>query len=113
MKVKVSLLILSLLIMVSISSFFWLNSLVSAVENGHASQAQLKHISQLGIKSRLYLRLKAFSPDDNKWQAIAKVLAKTDGAIAFDLGKYYLENSLFRQAKLWFLQGFELKRTYS
>jgi hypothetical protein len=109
MKLKTTLVTLSLLILISTSSFFWLNSLVTAVENGHASRSQLAHISQFGLKARLYSRLEVLTVGGRKWQAIAKALAKTDGKIAFNLGKYYLENQSIRQAILWFSQAIRLK----
>ena len=108
-KPKLYLIILSLLITVSTSSFFWLNSLVVAVENGHASHSQLNYISQFGLRPMLYKRFATLSKKDSKWQNIAKSLAKTDGNIAFLLAKYYLENQRNEDAKLWFSQAIRLK----
>jgi hypothetical protein len=109
MKSKIFLIILSLLITLSISSFFWLNSLVVSVENGHASNSQLNHISQFGLRSILYQRFESLPDKDKKWVNIAKVLAKADGNIAFILAKYYLKNQSDREVELWLTQAIQLK----
>lgn len=101
------------MIIVSISSFFWLNSLISAVENGYASNSQLNYINQFGLKTRLDERLKTLSSNDKKWQAIAKVLAKTDGDIAYRLGEYSLDKQQLNKAKLWFSQAIRLQHQES
>ena len=108
-KAKRYLIILSLLITVSISSFFWLSSLVVAFENGHASHAQLNYISKFGLRPMLYERFATLSNKDKKWLNIAKSFAKTDGNVAFILAKYYLENQRNEEAKLWFSQAIRLK----
>ena len=71
-KAKRYLIILSLLITVSISSFFWLSSLVVAFENGHASHVQLNYISKFGLRPMLYERFATLSNKDKKWLNIAK-----------------------------------------
>jgi len=114
MKAKVSLLILSLLITISISSFLWGHSLIKAVENGYASQKQLAYVSQLGLTTILYKRLNTFSEDDLRWQNTAKVLAKSDGDIAFKLATYFIgkgesSKKYHRTIELWLLQAVRLK----
>jgi len=109
MKKKLLIIILSLLITISTSSFFWLNSLVISVENGHANNSQLNQISQFGLKPMLYQRFESLSNKDHKWVNIAKALAKTDGEIAFILAKYYLDNQGIREAELWLTQAIKLK----
>jgi hypothetical protein len=109
MKSKIFLIILSLLITLSISSFFWLNSLVVSVENGHASHSQLSHISQFGLRPMLYQRFESLPNKDKKWINIAKVLAKTDGNVAFALAQYYLKNRRSRDVDLWLIQAIQLK----
>jgi hypothetical protein len=108
-KLKLILTILSLLITLSISSFYWLSSLVSAVENGHASNTQLNHISQFGLRPLLYQRLNFLIDIDEKWVNIAKALAKKDGEISFTLAKYYLERKKYRAVELWLSQAIRLK----
>jgi len=108
-KLKLSLSILSLLIIISISSFFWGRSLIIAVENGHASYAQLSHISQLGLRPMLYQRLDRLTNNEQQWVNIAKVLAKEDGKIAFKLAKYYLEKKEDKTVVLWLSQAIKLK----
>ncbi len=109
MKSKLLLIILSLLIIISISSFFWLNSLVVSVENGHANSSQLNHISQFGLRPMLYQRFESLSNKDKKWVNLAKALAKIDGKVAFVLAKYYLNNQRNREAELWLTQSIKLK----
>jgi hypothetical protein len=97
----------------SVSSFFWSNSLVSAVENGHGTNSQLSHISQLGLKSMLYKRLNIYGKDDIRWQNIAKALAKTDSDVSFDLANYYINKNdesveTMRNIELWLLQAVRL-----
>ncbi len=109
MKLKITAAILSLMILLSISSFFWFDSLITAVENGHANQSQLADIKKFGFESHLYSSLNELKPYDRKWQAIAKTLATNDGKIAYKLGIYYVEQQEFSEAKLWFLQAIRLK----
>jgi hypothetical protein len=112
-KSKKTLIILSLLTIMLTSSFFWLNSLVSAVESGNATRSQFTHISRLGIKTMLYQRLDVYAEEDKRWQSIARTLGKTDGEVAFKLAKYYIdkqdENSeVNRNIELWLLQASRL-----
>ncbi|NQZ86041.1 MAG: hypothetical protein HRT54_00490 [Colwellia sp.] len=97
----------------SASSFFWLSSLVTAVENGHGTRAQLTYISQLGLKSMLYKKLNIYGVDDNRWQNIAKALAKVDGDVSFKLANYYIDKQdgtfdTNRSIELWLLQAVRL-----
>jgi len=114
MKVRVSLLMLSLLIFISISSFLWGYSLIKAVENGYASKNQLNYVSYVGLTTFLYKRLDTYTVDDARWQNTAKVLAKTDGEISFQLAKYYISKNEgnkkhHRNIELWLLQAVRLK----
>ncbi|MFT6900368.1 MAG: hypothetical protein ACJAXS_000530 [Colwellia sp.] len=120
MKVKVSVTIMSLLILLSISSFLWINSLFHRVEDGYASHLQLAIINQLGLHSILYKRLNLYSQQDKKkkWQNIAKVLAKDDGEIAFKLANYYLAKPKEsyrknRNGELWLKQAIRLNHKRS
>jgi len=108
-KLKLILTTLSLLVILSTSSFFWLTSLVAAVENGHASNSQLNHISQLGLRPLLYQRLNSLTEIDKKWVNIAKALAKSDGEVSYTLAKYYLERKRYRAGELWLSQAIRLK----
>lgn len=97
----------------SASSFFWLNSVVTAVENGNGTRSQLTDIGQFGLKSMLYKRLNIYGPDDNRWQNIAKALAKTDGEVSFKLANYYINKQdgsadTIRSIELWLLQAVRL-----
>lgn len=97
----------------SISSFFWLNSLVKAIEHGHASHSQISHISQFGLRPMLYQQLNTLTEHDHKWLNIAKVLAKEDGEVALKLAKYYLaikvqSKATKKNAKLWLSQAVRL-----
>ena len=97
----------------SLSSFFWLSSLVTSVENGHVTRSQFNHIGQLGLRPLLYQRLNTYSRNDKKWQNIAKALAKFDGEIAFNLAEYYIDKQddsleVNQTIKLWLLQAVRL-----
>jgi hypothetical protein len=97
----------------SVSSFFWLNSLVIAVENGHGTRSQFTHIGQLGLKPMLYKKLNTYSVDDIRWLNIAKALAKTDGDVSFKLANYYISKrdgnvDTIRSIELWLLQAVRL-----
>jgi hypothetical protein len=120
MKVKVSLTIMSLLILLSISSFLWINSLIQRVEDGYASHSQLALINQLGLHSILYKRLNLYGQQDKnkQWQNIAKALAKDDGEIAFKLTNYYLTKPKEsyrknRNGELWLKQAIRLNHKKS
>ena len=112
-KAKKILIILSLLTLLLVSSFFWLYSLVTAVENGHGTRAQFAYIDQFGLRSSLYNRFNAYDIDDNRWLNIAKTLAKVDGDFALKLAKYYINKqdetlNTKRNIKLWLLQAVRL-----
>jgi hypothetical protein len=114
MKYKVSMIIMSLLIIGSLSSFLWVNSLLKAVENGHANQSQITYIRQFGFTGVLYKRLNTFPVDDLRWQNVAKILAKSDGELAFKLAKHYMTKqeegrANNRNIELWLSQAIRLK----
>ena len=97
----------------SVSFFFWLNSLVIAVENGHGTRSQFTHIGQLGLKPMLYKKLNTYTVDDIRWLNIAKALAKVDGDVSFKLANYYIDkqdrtDATSRSIKLWLLQAVRL-----
>jgi len=108
-KPKFYLIILSLLIVVSISSFFWLRSILVAVERGYATKSQLSFFSQLGLRKILYIRFYSIENKDKNWLNIARVLAKNDGNLAYVIAKYHLQNQSNKEAKLWLLQAIRLK----
>ena len=95
------------------SSFFWLNSLLTAVETGRVTRSQFSHIEHFGLKSMLYQRLDTYEQDDKKWQNIAKLLAKSDDEIAFELANYFINKSdgsraENRNIELWLMQAVRL-----
>jgi hypothetical protein len=113
MKSKVSVIIMSLLIIVSISSFLWGKLLIETVEYGHATHSELTHVSQLGLDTLLYKRFNTYETGDKRWINIAKVLAKTDGEVAFKLAKYYIDKQDKnykgnRNTELWLKQAVRL-----
>jgi len=52
-----------------------------------------RHINQIGSKN---------------WLRASRGLAKSNSAIARELGNYYQQNENFKQARLWYLQGIKL-----
>jgi hypothetical protein len=107
------LIILGLLTVMSLSSFFWLFSLITSVENGQVTRSQFDHIDQLGMRPLLYQRMNSYSRDDDRWQNIAKALSRFDGEIAFNLAEFYINKqdeslAVNRTIKLWLLQAVRL-----
>ena len=95
------------------SSFFWLNSLLTAVETGRVTRSQFSYIEQFGLKSMLYQQLDIYDKDDKKWQNIAKSLAKSDDEIAFELANYFINKGVGspeenRNIELWLIQAARL-----
>lgn len=101
---------MSLLTVISISAFLSVKSLIKAVENDDANHSQITLINDFGLNTLLYKRLNSYVEDDQRWQNIAKTLAKIDGEVAFKLAKYYKnkqgENNF--NIELWLSQAIRL-----
>lgn len=101
MKFRV-MIIMSLTILLSSSSFFLPSYLSEVIKGKLASPEQIAYATHIGLKSAYQYQLDTFLEGSAQWLKFAKLLADNDQDLALRLGKIYQQNNQIDIAITWY-----------
>ncbi len=112
MSIKKSI-ILSLVFLLTSSSFFLPHYLNNKILSGDFNSQQLQFSLEIENEAALLWSLNKAPMHSELWIHLAKKLAKTQGNVAFKLAKYSESKNKYKQAVIWYQQAIRLEHSSS
>ena len=99
--------LMSLVIMILLGSFFLIDGYKEKIEQATISHQQLSLLDAIEFFSSAEGRLEALKLTGNQqaWRHLAQLYAKENGSIAYQLAEYYLNAEQELPAQLWFQEA--------
>jgi hypothetical protein len=96
--------LMSLVIMILLSSFFFISDYHKKIQQAEISHKQLSRLDSIEIFTDANERLDELltGGNHNAWQHLAGLYAKENADVAYQLGEYYLQRNEGKTATLWF-----------
>ncbi len=99
---------MSLLALLSTSSFFLSTYLSDEISSGDHNAAQLNFALKRENKAALTFALKQLEKHSEPWLLLAKKLAKTNAEVAIQLAHYFIGKQKHQQTIVWYQQAIRL-----
>lgn len=99
------------LVILLLSSFFFVNYLHKSISQATISEQELALIDSIEFYIKNEQRLSTLLETNNRgaWVHLAKIYAQSNGDVAFQLASYYFENQQKNSAVLWFKAAIRLQ----
>ena len=111
--VFVRLLIMSLLVLLPSSSFFWPVYIEKQLNKERITQGELTFSLSHSHQPSLVYQMNLYPPYSEKWLKMAVKVGNFDGNIAYKLAEYFEAKQDFIQMEMWLTIGSELKHLES